>query len=143
VEIRTFQSEDKEAVWHLLCQFAVSYPPNRAAFDHTFETLQSANHALCLVATVDQQVVGYLIGFVLPTLFANGPIFEIVELSVDEACRTQGHGSALVNHATDAARQKGCVEAVVPTRRAGAFYERLGFRENANYYKLRLAGDPS
>jgi len=141
--VRPFEDRDREAVWHLLAQFAVSHVPDREAFEKTFSKLVGRSAPTCLVVELEERVVGYLIGYRLPTLFANGPIFEIIELAVDEPHRGKGYGTALTDEATRFAIETGCIEVVASTRRAGAFYEKQGFVENASYYKLKTALDAS
>ncbi|MDR3688159.1 MAG: GNAT family N-acetyltransferase [Fimbriimonas sp.] len=135
--IRIATLSDAPDVWRLLRQFAVSYSPDWIAFQSTYPHLVDVNKSLFLVVEEESTVVGYLLGYVLPTLFANGPVLEIVELVVDEACRGKGLGKQLVDSALTEAWTKGCVEVVVPTRRAGAFYRGLGFAESATHYKMK------
>ena len=70
------------------------------------------------------------------TLFAGGPILQIVELFVEESRRGQGIGQALVLVALEQGWAMGCVETVVPTRRASRFYRRLGFAPTAEFLKM-------
>jgi len=137
--VRPFEERDREAVWSLLKQFAVSHSPQREAFDRTFAKLVGRSAPTCLVAEVEDEVVGYLVGYRLPTLFANGPIFEIIELAVEEVHRGKGFGTALTDEATRFAIETGCIEIVASTRRAGSFYERQGFTGTGTYYKLKTA----
>jgi len=134
--IRPALASDGTRVWQLLRQFATSYPPDEAAFGATFPKLMGREGTVLLVAEADGFVSGYLLAFELPTLFANGPILEIMELAVDEARRGQGLGRALVKRALELAWSRHCVEAVVPTRRASKFYERFGFTRTADYLRL-------
>ena len=73
------------------------------------------------------------------TLFANGAVVQVEELFVEEAKRGAGTGQVLVAAVVEWARQRGAVEVTVPTRRAGAYYERLGFERTAEYYHALLA----
>jgi GNAT superfamily N-acetyltransferase len=126
-----------------LRQFATSYPPDPGAFEASFSNLIQRTDAAFLVVEQESEIVGYLLGFYLPTLFANGELLEIVELIVDEPHRKKGLGRLLVETALELAWNRGCVEAVVPTRRARAFYESLGFSETAIYFKLKPPKKPA
>ncbi|HEX2033899.1 MAG TPA: GNAT family N-acetyltransferase [Chloroflexota bacterium] len=137
VLVRPAQMADAEAVFALLCQFAVSYHPRREAFDRHYPQLLRADHATCLVAEVAGRVVGYALAFRLLTLFANGPVTELQELMVDPAHRRRGIGRRLVEAVVERARQAGALEVTVPTRRARDYYRRLGFEETATYLKLK------
>jgi len=136
IVVRVAQESDGQRVWQLLRQFATSYPPDETAFVETFPSLLGRVETVFLVAEADGFVHGYLLAFEIPTLFANGSILEIIELVVDEARRGEGLGSRLVNEALQIAWTCRCTEAVVPTRRAAPFYERLGFKKTADYLKL-------
>ncbi len=80
-------------------------------------------------------MVGYLLALRMPTLFAGGPILELLELTVDTPERGRGTGSALIRAAQARAREAQDVEVTVPTRRAADFYRDLGFHETAAYFK--------
>ena len=137
VETRRAGSADIRQIWLLLNQFAASYSPDERVFKSTFQRLIESESVTFLVIEVDGAVLGYLLGFDLLTMFANGPIFSLVELVVDESYRGQGLGKGLVSDALDQAWGRGCVEAVVPTRRAATFSENLGFSKSAEYLKLK------
>ena len=92
-----------------------------------------------LVAEDGGTLAGYAMAVEFGTLFANGAVVQIEELFVEEAKRGAGTGQALVSAVVEWARQRGAVEVTVPTRRAGAYYERLGFDRTAEYYHALLA----
>ena len=138
VRIRQATAADAQAVFGLLLQFATSYQPSRARFDHTYPLLIVSPSAHLLVAEDDNGIQGYVYASDTPTLFANGPITEILELYVVESRRRQGIGKSLVNAVVAQARQSNSVEVTVPTRRAGLFYQTIGFEPTAELLKLRL-----
>ncbi len=136
--IRPAIASDAEAVFGLLKELAITYTPDRAALERHFpELLQSTSAALC-VAAVEGEVVGYALAFEALTLYANGPVTELQELVVDPRHRGEGIGRKLVESVVERARVSGSVEVTVPTRRAGRYYQRLGFEERAAYFSLRL-----
>ena len=92
-----------------------------------------------MVAEVGARVVGYVLAFELLTLYANGVVIELQELTVDPEYRRRGLGEKLVRAVVERGRATGAVEVVVPTRRARDYYARLGFEETASYLKLKLA----
>ncbi len=136
--IRPAQANDANAVFALLVEFAMSYVSERAAFDRHYPELLESKSADLLVAEKDGQVAGYALGFDLLTLFANGVVTELQELMVEPKQRGQGIGVSLVKEAITRAKARGSVEVTVPTRRAGEFYKRLGFKDTADYFKLEL-----
>ncbi|MBV9468005.1 MAG: GNAT family N-acetyltransferase [Abitibacteriaceae bacterium] len=137
--VRPAQPHDADAIFSLLMQFAMSYQPDRATFDVHFPQLLQSGHATLFVAILNEQVAGYILGFELLTLYANGPIMELQELMVDPQHRSKGFGRALVEAAIEQAKQRHCVEVVVPTRRARDYYVKLGFVETASYFKRKLS----
>ena len=137
--IRSARPDDAEAVFGLLTQFATSYPPQHEVFDRHYPILTANSQAVLLVATIDEQVVGYALGSIALTLYANGPVLELQELMVAPERRRRGIGKELVEAVLEQALAAGCIEATIPTRRARDFYVGLGFVESAIYLKRRLA----
>ena len=139
MDIRPAAAADADAVFAMLGRFAMSYEPDRAAFDRrSFAAMLSDERVALLVAGEGDALTGYVMTVEVPTLFANGPIVQIEELFVEEAHRGRGTGRALVGAVTEWARERNAEEITVPTRRAGAYYERLGFERTAGYYHRRL-----
>ncbi len=136
--IRPARLEDADAVFGLLTDFATSYRPDRSTFDRHYPAILGASDADLVVANQDGVVIGYALAIDMLTLFANGVVTELIELMVEQHKREHGIGRALVEVIVLRARERGAIEVTVPTRRAGPFYEKLGFEETANYYKLPL-----
>lgn len=139
VNVRDAVPADADDVFRLLSGFVTSFRPERAVFDAaTFPRIVRAagdGGAEFLVAEHGGRVVGYLLAVRMPTLFAGGTILEVLELTVDEAARGRGTGSALVRAAQARAVAAVDVEVTVPTRRAAGFYRELGFHETAALLK--------
>src|SRR5450830_33117 len=73
VEIRLAQPSDREALWPLLGALAITFQPDRVAFDTAFDALLAGPDTLVLVAEVPEfGVVGYLVAYSQITLLANG-----------------------------------------------------------------------
>jgi len=139
VDIRRAEAADADAVFAMLERFAMSYEPDRNAFERSFDAMIDAQDVVLLVAEDGGTLAGYAMAVEFRTLFANGAIVQIEELFVEEAKRGAGTGQALVAAVVEWARQRGAVEVTVSTRRAGAYYERLGFERTAEYYHTVLA----
>jgi N-acetylglutamate synthase-like GNAT family acetyltransferase len=139
--IRPARRSDADRLFPLVAQFAMSYLPDRAAFDRHFPLLLDADHVDCLVAEAGPNLLGYALAFRLLTLYANGIVVELQELMVAPEERGRGIGQQLVAAIVDRARTVGAVEVTVPTRRARAYYRHLGFEETATYLKLPVARD--
>ena len=135
--VRPATREDAESVFEMLGDFATSYVPERTAFDRWYPTIVARREGALLVAEDDCGVVGYVLAADMPTLFANGPVTELLELYVKPSSRGEGIGRALVAEAVQGATQRGAMEVTAPTRRARDFYLALGFESTAEYFKVR------
>jgi len=136
--VRPATRADSNALFALLGQFATSYAPDRISFQANLPVLLESDHQVLLVAAEDERVVGYVMASQSMTLYANGPTAELIELNVEKTRRKRGIGRALVEAAMAWARERGCVEVNVPTRRAGDYYKKLGFEETAAFYRYKL-----
>ncbi|MGX1474366.1 UNVERIFIED_CONTAM: N-acetylglutamate synthase-like GNAT family acetyltransferase [Streptomyces canus] len=137
--VRPATASDADAVFRLLADFATTYRPDPDRFTAvTFPEVLRATaegRAEFLVAERNTQVIGYAYAVRMPTLFADGTLLELLELTVATPLRGRGTGSRLVRAVQDRARHAQDVEMTVPTRRAADFYRRLGFTETATYLK--------
>ena len=139
MEIRQARAADAGAVFAMLEQFAMSYEPERSAFTASFTAMIDSQDVVLLVADDRGTLVGYAMAVEFGTLFANGSVVQIEELFVEEAKRGAGTGRAMIEAIVRWASSRGAAEVTVPTRRAGAYYERLGFERTAEYYHAALA----
>ena len=139
MEIRLAQPSDREALWPLLGALAITFQPDRVAFDAAFDALLAGPDTLVLVAEVPEfGVVGYLVAYSQMTLLANGPAVWVGELIVDERVRRTGVGRALMAAAEDWSRAQGAAQVALATSRAGEFYRSLGYEDSAAYFRKRL-----
>nr|WP_237728294.1 GNAT family N-acetyltransferase [Cellulomonas sp. APG4] len=99
--MRPAEPGDREDVWHLLGQLAISHVPERAAFDPSFHALLADGSSFVLIADDGGTPAGYLIASLRPTLIANGPEVWVGELVVDESARGRGIGTALMHAAEE------------------------------------------
>jgi N-acetylglutamate synthase-like GNAT family acetyltransferase len=136
--IREAKIGDAEEIFELLGQFATSYAVDRTRFDRDLPAILADARMSLIVADVGDRAYGYSLAIVIPTLFAGGPIAEILELMVSPDHRTSGIGRLLIQEQAHWAKAAGCTEIVAPTRRAATFYEKLGFESTATLFKLKL-----
>jgi GNAT superfamily N-acetyltransferase len=92
IEVRKAQLLDLNEVYCLLHQFVVSYQPLREKFGVQFPRLIDSKDACFLVADGDG-IDGYALALCIPTLYANGDLWELHELMVAPERRTQGIGA--------------------------------------------------
>jgi N-acetylglutamate synthase-like GNAT family acetyltransferase len=137
VQIRPARSGDADAVFTLLSELAVSYLPDRAAFDVTFDSFAGGgdDQALLFVAESGGVVRGYALATITRLLYTNGSSGQLQELVVEASAQGNGIGSSLVEAIEHECRSRGVRQLTVPSRRSAGFYERLGYLSTADYLK--------
>ncbi len=138
--IRAASAADNAAVFRLCQQLDMINPPaDRDDFDVSFfHILRSRGEGrdVLLVAEDDGgAVVGYAYLTVSRLLYAGGLSAHLEELVVDTAARGAGLGSDLVRACERVCVDRGVGQLTMSTRRAGAFYSRLGYERTADFYK--------
>ena len=81
---------------------------------------------------------GYAAASVHPTLYANGSVAWIEELTVLESHRRLGIARLLVSSVEDWARSRGAVMMALATRRAEAFWSSVGCEASATCFRRVL-----
>jgi GNAT superfamily N-acetyltransferase len=141
IEIRRAVLTDADRVWPLVNAFATSYIPERVAYDAAFSQLMERQDTLLLVAETEvSELVGYTLASYHGTLFANGNVAWVEEVMVSDPARLQGVGRALMNEVEEWAKSVPVSYICLATRRADAFYGRLGYHLSANFFKKELSG---
>jgi GNAT superfamily N-acetyltransferase len=138
VRIRSAGVGDADAVAVLADEMGQSFAFSRGAFDLSFPALLAAEDTCLLVAVAGEDRVGYLLGFVHLTFYANGPVGWVEEVLVRQDHRGHGVGRALMDAFEAWARQRGCALVALATRRAAPFYLALGYEESAVYLRKLL-----
>jgi N-acetylglutamate synthase-like GNAT family acetyltransferase len=135
--IRSARPGDEDAVYRLVEQLGHAFPPQRAAFDETIASYLAGEQptAVLLVAEEPEGVLGYALTTIVPLLSTNGPSAQLQEIVVDDAARGRDLGTALVRAVEAECERRGVTQLTVASRRAGGFYDRLGFHENAEYMR--------
>jgi GNAT superfamily N-acetyltransferase len=72
----------------------------------------------------------------------GAPSALVENVVVDERCRSQGIGAAMMHFAMDEARRAGCYKLALSSNlvreRAHAFYDRLGFERHGYSFRVML-----
>ncbi len=105
------------------------------AFEAGMQAVLEDPSALLAVAHEYGEMAGYILGFRHPTFHANAPAAWVEELYVRKDFRGRGFGTSLVAFFEDWAKSEGCAYLALSTRRAGEFYEKIGFENRAVYFK--------
>lgn len=139
--VRVARADDADALWPLVEAFASTATPTRERFAPTFADVTRRPDLRVLVAEEAGAVVGYLLAQLEPTFFADGPVAWVQEVMVDAPVRGSGVGRALMAAAEDWGLAHGAAYVALASRRAGGFYEALGYDASATFYK-RAGGTP-
>jgi len=113
---------------------AVALDPQ--AFQDSFtQSLADSPRTIVHVAEVAGEVVGYALTTINTLFYTNGPSAQLQEIVVDDARQTSGVGTALVRAVEAACEASGVTQLTVASRRAGGFYDRLGYTQQAEYMR--------
>jgi GNAT superfamily N-acetyltransferase len=140
--IRAFQPDDCQGLVPLYDQ--LGYPVDVATLAHRLPTMLTKEDYHLLVATMNDQIIGF-IGFVQMKMFeADEDYIRILVLVVDETSRRQGIAQALLNRVKFFAKQKDirnlAVNSGITSEReaAHAFYENEGFIKVSFGFKCQI-----
>lgn len=135
--IRSATAADADALFGLVEQLGHALKPEREAFDRTFATYLAgdAPGVVLFLAEEEGAVVGYVLMSVVPLLSTNGPAAQLQEIVVDKSGRGTNVGTQLVRAVEAECERRGVTQLTVASRRAGGFYDRLGYHENAEYMR--------
>jgi len=135
VEIRPAREADKPALYRLAAGLATSFELERPAFSASFDSLHQDEGCLVAIAETSGKVHGYVMAFVHPTFFANGPVCWVEELMVAEDHRATGIGRALMERVEAWATSRDARLVALATRRAAPFYRALRYEDSATYFR--------
>ena len=134
--IRFASEADGPRILELVGRLGHAVPVDAEAFAQAFPAVL-ADHprSLLHVAEVDGEVAGYALTTINPLLYTNGPSAQLQEIVVDDSMQTSGVGTALVRAVEKACKESGVTQLTVASRRAGGFYDRLGYTQQAEYMR--------
>lgn len=137
--VRRARAEDADAVFDLVQQLGAAFIPVRAAFDVSFaeavEADDDADTLLLVAEDADGTVRGYAFTTIARLLSTNGASAQLQEIAVDEDARGHDLGTELVHAVEKECIRRGVRQITVASRRAGGFYDRLGYTQNAEYMR--------
>ena len=136
--VRQANAHDLDSLFVLLEQFATSFEPDRESFERCVDHLIHDGSAWLAVAEYGDEVVGYCLGFDHYTLYANGRVSWVEEITVKEGWRRMGIGRALMAAFEAWAQSRDSKLVALATRRAALFYRALGYEESAAYFRKLL-----
>jgi N-acetylglutamate synthase-like GNAT family acetyltransferase len=134
--VRYAASTDETALVGLVGKLGHAVPLDGAAFSRSFlVALADFPRTLIHVAEVGGQVAGYALTTISSLLYSNGPSAQLQEIAVDDTLQTQGVGTALVRAVEADCQKHGVTQLTVASMRAGGFYDRLGYTQQAEYMR--------
>ncbi len=134
--VRLATQSDHDRILELVSKLDHVFDVEPAKFSDTFGfVLDDSDRTMVHVAEWEGVVVGYCLTTVTPLLYSNGPSAQLQEIVVDEDKRVSGVGTALVRAVEEACQEKGVKQLTVASRRAGGFYDRLGYSQQAEYMR--------
>jgi len=118
-------------------------PDNLAHYDRIFGQIEGDVRNAIMVAEQDGKIVGCFQITYITGLSRQGATRALVEgVRTDASARGQGIGEAMMKHAVEMARAKGCALVQLTSdksrTRAHDFYKRLGFKMSHEGFKLDL-----
>ncbi|MBN9606776.1 MAG: GNAT family N-acetyltransferase [Actinomycetales bacterium] len=138
ITVRPARAEDAEQLFALVQQLGHAIEPRREAFEQTLSAYLAGEEpsvTLLVASGEDGALLGYALTTVVRLLSTNGPSAQLQEIVVSEQARGMAVGSTLVAAVEQLCRDRGVTQLTVASRRAGGFYDRLGFHENAEYMR--------
>jgi len=137
MSVRAAQPGDEDAIFSLVEQLGHALTTNRAAFDRTIAEYFAGNHPQVLLYVADNngKLCAYALTTIVPLLSTNGLSAQLQEIVVDLPERGKNYGTQLVEAVQQECANRGVTQLTVASRRAGGFYDRLGFHESAEYMR--------
>lgn len=136
VTVRPATEADHDRVLDLVGQLGHIIPVDSAAFSQAYSfALQDTDRTAVFVAESGGDIVGYCLVTMTPLLYTNGLSAQLQEIVTDSATRATGVGTALVRVVEALCEERGVTQLTVASRRAGGFYDRLGYHEAAEYMR--------
>lgn len=136
VTVRPAEAGDHQRIFELVGKLGHVHAPDPAAFSESFSfVLSDEERSAVFVAESEGVIVGYCLVTMTPLFYTNGLSAQLQEIVVDDSLRTSGVGTALVRAVEDLCRSRGVTQLTVASRRAGGFYDRLGYSQQAEYMR--------
>lgn len=134
--VRSAVAADESTVAELAARLGAPGEPSAGLFSQAFrDVLADSPRTLVHVAESDGKVVGYALTTVNTLLYTQGASAQLQEIVVDDTATASGVGTALVRAVEAACQEAGVRQLTVASRRAGGFYDRLGYTQQAEYMR--------
>ncbi|HEY5271604.1 MAG TPA: GNAT family N-acetyltransferase [Acidimicrobiales bacterium] len=140
--VRPATINDADRILILTIDFAASrrpeFEPTSAEFRRSMAAVIENGNSCLLVAQVDDEISGYLLGHLHGSFLANGPVGWVEEVMVDSSRRRMGLGKELMSSFEQWSVERGCRLVALGTRYATDFYLALGYEVSASHLRKLL-----
>jgi len=127
---------DLDRVYHLVVKLGHSVAVDPDVFAKSFaHALADSPRTMVHVAEAGGELAGYALTTMNTLLYTNGPSAQLQEIVVDDSLQASGVGTVLVRAVEAACADLGVTQLTVASRRAGGFYDRLGYTQQAEYMR--------
>ena len=141
IHYRDATAKDAKGIFTLAQSLVTSFTLVEDDFSVNFIGLIKDSNADIIVAEEEGRLVGYVLAFHHLTFYANGVVTWVEELYVVDEYRRSNIGRTLMDMIETRSHQRGSKLVALATRRAGSFYEAIGYTESATYYMKKMIGD--
>jgi len=138
MKIRPATAKDSAAIFELVNQLHSSMSVASTDFQTTFNLVLQRSENVCLVTLLNDTTVGYVSGYYHPVLISGGNVAFVDEIVIRSDLRGKGIGTTLMSEFEDWAKAQSCCLIGLATGGAKSFYEQLGYKSGAGYYKKKL-----
>jgi len=120
-------------------ELATSYKVDRLAFNESFDRVLNDPKEVVFIAKNNHNIIGYCLGSIHITFYANGDVAWLEELYVKSDYRGLDVGMKLVSTFENWAKQHHAILITLATRRAESFYLTMGYQKSASYFKKQIS----
>ncbi len=139
ITVRNPFLSDVHLVLKLAKNFPVPEPLNESKFVETWNEKLKDPNSYIGVAETENEIIGYVSGYLHSCFYANGSTFWVDEIFVTESERGKGVGQLLMDSIEDWVKDRDCKLISLATSGADDFYTKIGYQCSARYFKKYLS----
>ncbi len=138
LELRKGTAIDVNAVFALAQKLASSFSLAQDRFEESYSSIIDDESAFLMVAAQNDRIIGYCLGFDHYAFYANGRLSWLEEIFIEEEYRSLKIGKMLMGGFESWCVSRNSKMVNTATHSAPAFYEALGYKQYATYYRKKL-----
>lgn len=141
ITLINYDKKFEEQLFELLEMYVFTVPVDKKTMANSIADFMKDDTKYFKLAVDGKRLVGYCSGRDRYTLYANGKVCYLDEMMVAREFRKHGVGRMLVKDFEQWATSRGCVFSTMATSTSGGFYESLGYKNVAGFYRRLLKED--